>query len=171
MNIEDTGKNVIIGKIGAPYGVQGWVKIHSFTNPKSNLFTYPLLLEASQNWLAVKIDHFKPHGDGFVAKLADISDRNQAALITNLNLAVTRDNLPELDTEQYYLTDLIGLTVYNEKDIELGQVADFFETGANDVIVVKSGKKEHLIPFVLDMYVLDIDLTTKQIRVLWDAEF
>lgn len=160
-----------MGKVGAPYGVQGWVKIHSFTAPKSNLFSYPLLLESSRDWLDITIERFRPHGDGFVAKFVDINDRDQAALITNANLAVTRDSLPELDTEQYYLTDLIGLTVYNSENIELGKVVDFFETGANEVIVVRGDKKEHLIPFVLDMYVLDIDLSTKQMRVQWDAEF
>lgn len=170
MNIE-TGNTVIVGKVGAPYGVQGWVKIHSFTAPKSNLFSYPLLLESSRDWLDITIERFRPHGDGFVAKFVDINDRDQAALITNANLAVTRDSLPELDTEQYYLTDLIGLTVYNSENIELGKVVDFFETGANEVIVVRGDKKEHLIPFVLDMYVLDIDLSTKQMRVQWDAEF
>lgn len=162
-----------MGKIGAPYGVRGWVKIHSFTEPLTNLFTYPLLLQApKQEWRSVAIEEYRAHGDGFVAKLVDINDRDAAALITNLQLAVERENLPALEPEkgQYYFADLLGLTVYNQEQIELGQVVDFFATGANDVMVVR-GKKEYLIPFVLDTYIVAIDLQTKRMQVEWDSEF
>lgn len=163
---------VVVGKIGAPYGVKGWVKVHSFTEPLANLFTYPLLIESrKEGWKSVKIEAFKEHGDGFVAKLVEVEDRDQAALITNAQLGVTRENLPELDEEQFYLNDLIGLTVFNQDDVELGQVLDFIATGANDVMVVQGKKKQHLVPFVLEMYILDIDLDTKRMRVDWDPEF
>lgn len=162
---------VVVGKIGAPYGVRGWVKMHSFTEPSGNLFGYPLLIqEHAANWRALEIEEFKAHGDGFVAKLVGVADRDQATLITNAEIAVLRENLPELDSEEFYWTDLIGLTVYNQDNIELGQIEDYFETGANDVIVVKSANGSHLIPFVPDMYVLDINLSTKQMRVQWDPE-
>lgn len=167
---------IVVGKIGAPYGVRGWVKIHSFTEPLDNLFTYPLLIAAPKDtWRAIKIDEYKMHGDGYVAKLSGIDDRDQAALITNLHLAMNREDLPELDTDQYYFNDLLGLQVYNQANIELGQVVDFFATGANDVMVVQgtvgNGKKEYLIPFVLDMYITSIDLPNKKMQVDWDAEF
>ncbi len=167
---------VVVGKIGAPYGVRGWVKIHSFTEPLDNLFTYPLLLEAPrQNWRAAVIEEYKMHGDGFVAKLSGVDDRDQAALITNLQLAIKREDLPELETDQYYFNDLLGLQVYNQANIELGQVVDFFATGANDVMVVRrtvgDKTKEYLIPFVLDMYITSIDLPNKKMQVDWDAEF
>jgi 16S rRNA processing protein RimM len=162
---------VVVGKIGAPYGVRGWVKVHSFTEPKDNLFGYPLLIqEHSVAWRPLEIEEFKAHGDGFVAKLAGVADRDQAALITNAEIAVLRENLPELDKEEFYWADLIGLTVFNQDNIELGKIEDYFETGANDVIVVQGENGSHLIPFVPDMYVLDIDLSTKQMRVQWDPE-
>lgn len=162
---------VVVGKIGAPYGVRGWVKIHSFTEPSDNLFGYPLLLqEHSISWRALEIEEFKVHGDGFVAKLVGVEDRDQAALITNTEIAVLRENLPELDNEEFYWADLIGLTVFNQDNIELGKIEDYFETGANDVIVVQGENRSHLIPFVPDMYVLDIDLSAKQMRVQWDPE-
>jgi 16S rRNA processing protein RimM len=162
---------VVVGKIGAPYGVRGWVKVHSFTEPGDNLFGYPLLMqEHSVTWRPLQIEEFKVHGDGFVAKLAGVEDRDQAALITNAEIAVLRENLPELDSEEFYWNDLIGLTVINQDNIELGNIEDYFETGANDVIVVKGENGSHLIPFVPDMYVLDIDLSTKQMRVQWDPE-
>lgn len=164
-------KTVVVGKIGAPYGVQGWVKVHSFTQPGENLFGYPLLFEAHSGVSrSVKIEQFKPHGDSFVAKLADINDRDAAALITNSTVVVYRKDLPELDSEEFYLEDLIGLSVYNQDNIKLGQVKDFFETGANEVLVVQDEAVEHLIPFVPEMFVLNIDLPGKQMQVRWDLE-
>lgn len=161
-----------MGKIGAPYGVRGWVKIHSFTDPLDNLFTYPLLLESRKdNWRSVQIEQFKAHGDGYVAKLAAVEDRDQAALITNAQLAVQRDVLPDLEEDQHYWADLMGLTVVNQDNITLGTIVDVFATGANDVIVVQDEKREHLIPYVPDMYVVAIDIDQKTMRVNWDAEF
>ncbi|HSX20882.1 MAG TPA: ribosome maturation factor RimM [Gammaproteobacteria bacterium] len=163
---------VVVGKIGAPYGVRGWVKIFSFTEPLTNLFTYKLLLQAPKELQAIAIEEFRAHGEGFVAKLVDIDDRDQAALLTNLQLVVDREDLPELETEQYYFADLIGLTVFNQDKIELGEVVEFFATGANDVMVVQSAKnKQYLIPFVLDEYIIAIDLPAKRMQVEWDAEF
>lgn len=168
-------KRVIVGKIGAPYGVRGWVKVYSYTEPKENLFSYPLLLETGRHgWRPLAIEHFKAHGDAFVVKLHEIEDRDQAALITNGNLAVYREDLPELDPEadkgSYYWADLIGLKVYNQNGIELGETVDFFATGANDVLVVQGETGEHLIPYVPEQYILNVDLAAKQMKVLWDLE-
>jgi 16S rRNA processing protein RimM len=165
---------IVVGKVGAPYGVRGWVKIHSFTDPIGNLFTYPLLLEArgtNQDWQTVEIEQFKAHGDGYVAKLVSIDDRDQAALLTNAQLAVGRDVLPEIEEDEFYWADLFGVEVINQDNINLGKIVDVFATGANDVIVVQSKEREHLIPYVPEMFVVEVDLDQKIMRVNWDAEF
>lgn len=161
---------VVVGSIGAPYGVRGWVKINSFTDPKDNLFSYPWLLQKANAWQPVKIEEFRPHAGGFVARLADIFDRDQAALITNLKIAVEREALPDLEDDEYYWTDCHGLLVYNQDQVCLGKIVDIFATGANDVIVVKGDKGEYLIPFVLDSYVEDIDFDAQTMKVRWDLE-
>lgn len=160
-------KHVVVGSIGAPYGVQGWVKINSFTEPKENLFGYSWLLENKDEWQPVNVELFREHGNGYVAKLAGIEDRDQAALITNKKIAVDRLELPELK-DQHYWADLIGLKVLNHNDVVLGKVIEIFATGANDVLVVKGEKEEYLIPLVLDDYVLQVDLANKQMQVHWD---
>jgi len=166
------GQKVVVGSIGAPHGVRGWVRVNSFTEPADNLFSYQLLLEAgNDNWQPIKVEKMQPHGNVFVAKLANVDDRDQAALITNAKIAVQREDLPELANDEFYWNDLMGLTVYNQDDIKLGQVVDFFATGANDVIVVRGESGEHLIPYVPEMFILDVNLETKQIKVLWDLEF
>jgi 16S rRNA processing protein RimM len=163
---------VIVGTIGAPHGVRGWVRINSFTEPADNLFAYPLLMAHGNGWQPVEIEQVQQRGAGFIAKIVGIEDRDQAALITNLKLAVLREDLPDLEDENYW-TDVIGLEVYNEAGILLGKVDDIFETGANAVLVVKNvgTGKEHLIPYVPDMYVQEIDIPAGTMRVTWDPEF
>ncbi len=103
-------------------------------------------------------------------KIAGCDDRNQAGLYTNAEIGVYREQLPQLGGDEYYWSDLENLTVINQQGIILGQVSHLVETGANDVIVVK-GEKEHLIPYILDQFILNIDLKNGRIEVDWDPEF
>lgn len=170
---------IIIGKIGAPYGVKGWVKVHSFTDPKSNILSY-------DNWLLIgakkhqteqifKVIEARPHGNSFVAQLENIDVREDAALLTNLEIAINREDLVSTSSlpNQYYWHDLIGLEVHDTNGILLGTVNDFFDTGANDVMVVEgvdsnNEKTEHLIPFVMERHIIDVNLDVGRIVVDWE---
>lgn len=165
---------VIVGNIGAPHGVQGWVRINSYTDPLENIFSYPLLMQAGHHaeWQPLEIETYSPHGNGFIAKLANVTDRDQAALLTNAKLAVMRDDFPDLEDNEHYWADIIGLAVENQDGIALGKVADFFDTGANEVMVVRdtTSGKEHLIPYIPEMYILEVDIPAGKMRVEWDPE-
>lgn len=164
---------VVIGQICAPHGVKGWVHVRSFTAPPNNLAKFPcwqLYFKDKKHNKLIKVEQFKAHGNHFVAKLADIDDRDMAALFTNWEIMIEREALPELDTGEYYLADLLGMKVYNTDGITLGTVTNFLETGANDVLIVE-GEKEHLIPCVIGEHVLKVCLDKKEIEVVWDAEF
>ncbi len=162
---------VVVGRIGAPYGVKGWVKVHSFTEPKENILSFQTWhIQINDVWQEVKLKDVKAHGTGFVAGLVDTEDRDQAIALTNLDIAVSREMLAELDEGEYYWADLIGLEVNNDVGVYLGKIVDIFATGANDVLVVK-GDQEHLIPYVFEQYVLDIDVAAKKMKVHWDPEF
>jgi 16S rRNA processing protein RimM len=78
--------------------------------------------------------------------------------------------LPPAPEGEYYWTDLIGLTVINREGVTLGQVDHLLETGANDVLVVK-GERERLIPFLLELVVLEVDLAQRMLRVDWEEDF
>ena len=163
---------VAIGRIGAPFGVKGWVHVYSYTDPPQNLLNYKTwCLYIKKEWKAVSVLQAKGHGKGFVALLEGYEIREEVALLTNIEVGIEREALPELGEGEYYWTDLIGLTVVNEADEILGTVDSLFETGANDVLVVKGETKEHLIPYVPDEYILEVDLALRRIRVSWDAEF
>lgn len=169
-------KPVIIGRIGAPFGVKGAVHVHSFTEPSDNLIHFSKwFLKLQGTWQPVEVLVAKAHGKGFVASLKGYEARETAAHLTNAEIAVEREALPTLPTDEYYWADLVGLDVYTELGEYLGKVDSLFETGSNDVMVVQdvtSPKKvEHLIPYILDEVVLAIDLTAAKMTVRWDSGF
>ena len=171
---EPTHQFVVVGKIASAYGIKGWLKINSFTDPLTNILQYdPLYLqtrEARQSWKTVKVLNGREHGKQVVLQLEGINDRNQAELLRGLEIAITRDQLPETEADEYYWVDLEGLSVTNLDGVTLGTVDSIMETGANDVLVVK-GDKERLIPYVLDEIVHTIDLDAGTITVDWDPDF
>ena len=164
---------VIIGRVGAPYGVKGWVHVQSFTKPTDNLLNYKTwYLRAKSDWIPIEVVAAKLQGKNIVALLDRNHNRETVQHLTNSDIGIPHSLLPPLKSGEYYWADIIGLTVSNEENIELGQVVDFFTTGANDVMVVRDAEnKQHLIPYVPEMFILDVDLARKQIRVRWDAEF
>ena len=171
---------VSVGRITSVFGVQGWVKIHSFTEPGDNLFEYaPWWLKTAHGVKQVEIDAYRPHGKGFVAHVKGVDDREQAALITAVDIAVERSELPALEQGEYYWHQLEGLAVFTRvagNVQRLGCVAKLMETGANDVLVVAPDRdsiddRERLIPYVPEQFVLAIDLEAGSLEVDWDPEF
>ena len=160
-----------MGKVLVPYGVNGWVKIYSFTEKLESFLTYKKLYlsKDQKNWLEIKIKEIKLHGKTIIAKFSEIADRTQAETYKNYLIGVPKDYLPQLNDNQYYWNDLIGLEVLNLQDVSFGLVDTYIETGANDVIVVK-GDKERLIPYT-PMTVLKVDTIKNKIIVDWDESF
>ena len=159
---------VIVGKINGLYGVKGWLKIFSYTDPKENILNYtPWLI----NGQLIDLEDGKPQGKGIIAKLKGVDDRNQAMAFLQTEISIQREQLPILPTDEFYWSDLIGLRVINEEGIDLGSIFELFETGANDVIVVKNQNIERLIPFVWNDIVEHIDLEKREMRVRWDVDF
>jgi 16S rRNA processing protein RimM len=164
---------VVVGKITGVFGVRGWVKIYSYTEPATNILRYsPWQIQQNGQWHSVEVSEGQEHGKGLVAHLKNYDDRDQVARWIGSEIAVERAQLPHTQADEYYWTDLIGLTVITTHGNVLGVVDHLLETGANDVVVVRGeDKTEHLIPFVLDEFILNIDLTAKIMSVNWDAAF
>lgn len=162
---------IVLGKISGLYGVQGWMKIFSYTRPIANILNYsPWQLCQYGQWQTVSVGEGKTHGKGIIARLETIHDRDEAAGLLGADIAIYREQLPPTQENEYYWADLIGLTVINQEGITLGQVDYLLETGANDVLVLR-GERERLIPFLLDQVVIEVDLAQHQLRVDWDADF
>ncbi len=158
---------VIVGQIRGLYGVRGWVKVFSYTDPITNIINYSPWF-VNQKMLAVS--QAKAHGKGIIAKFESINDRDQAATLLGAELVIDREQLPATVTDEFYWHDLIGLTVINHKGISFGKVASLIATGANDVLVV-SGERERLIPFVMNDVILEVNLVEATLRVNWDVDF
>jgi 16S rRNA processing protein RimM len=166
---------ITVGKIGAPYGVRGWVKVYSYTETVDNLLHYvPWYIRAENApqapWQEAVVSEAKAHGKGIVAKLAGCEDRDDAAALRGREIAIRRDQLPPPAEGEYYWIDLQGLEVQTLDGVSLGIVDHLLETGANDVLVVK-GERERLIPYVQGPIVKEVDLDRGVIRVDWDPDY
>ena len=160
---------VVLGHVAAAQGLNGWVKIHSLTEPREAIFEYqPWLL--GETLQEVRLRQGKTHGNRLIALLEGTDDRTQAEGLAGRQIAVYRDQFPELPEDEYYWTDLLGLSVVLEDGRELGTLENMLATGANDVMVVR-GERERLIPFVPGQYVKQVDLDRRRVVVDWDPDF
>lgn len=189
-------KRVIIATITSVFGIKGWVKIASHTQPPENAFKYqPWQVQtnsqdagatvrgsgskASQQarqWQTLNVTAFKQHSKGLLAKFDGCNDRDEARRYAGLDIYVNRELMLPLEAGEYYWHDLEGLKVINQKGCLFGKVDHLLETGANDVLVIQACEgsiddKERLIPYLFDQVVKDIDTSRGEIRVEWDEDF
>ncbi len=168
---EKVSRRVVLGRIVGTHGVRGWVKVYSHTDPPENILDYsPWYLNTGDEWRAVKLLDGRRQGKGFIARLDGCDGREAAAQLLGAVIAVDRSQLPALEADEYYWTDLIGLRVLNQAGVELGSVEHLMETGSNDVLVVV-GENERLVPYLPGVVVLEVYLSTGVLRVDWDANF
>ena len=160
------------GQISGVFGVKGWVKVFSFTDPRENILRYsPWLLQKNNQIREIKVISGQRHGNTVVAELEGIIDRDAALDLMGAEIFISRKQLPEPKSGEYYWTDLLGLAVETEAGIKLGKVDHLLETGANDVLVVVDEGVERLIPFLQPQTVLKIDLSAGVMIVDWDPDF
>lgn len=163
---------VIMGRIAAAHGIQGWVKVQPFTEYLDSLLDYRTWWIGHEHgpWREVEVKQCEVHNKTLAAQFSGCPDRTAAEKLKGLLIAVPRSSLPKRDEGEYYWSDLIGLTVVNETGIPLGTVANLLETGANDVLCVHGDSGEILIPFVASA-IRQVDLQNKTIRVDWSADY
>ena len=176
--MEEVNKEVILGKVGAVYGIKGWLKIHSFTDEAEAILDYfPWSLKLGNKIQSVEISDWRKHNNGLVVHVAGIDDRDIAQKLVGSEIFVDESALVKLPEGEFYWRDLIGMTVVTDKGYDLGQVSEILETGANDVLVVKAnrndgfGQKERLIPYLFEQVIKSVSAENKQICVDWDPGF
>ncbi|HWP94406.1 MAG TPA: ribosome maturation factor RimM [Gammaproteobacteria bacterium] len=164
-------RRVILGRVVGLFGVQGWLKVHAYTEPRERITQYsPWLLGRGDDWREYRVEAGRRHGRGVIARLAGVTDRDVAAGLLGAEIAVWRSRLPPPPPGEYYWTDLEGLRVVTVGGRELGTVSHLFATGANDVLVV-TGERERLIPFLPGRVVTRVDLEGRCLEVDWDPDF
>ncbi|MCA0900647.1 ribosome maturation factor RimM [Microbulbifer agarilyticus] len=176
---------VTVGRITSVYGVRGWVKVHSYTEPMENILQYSRwwLQNPAANpakgvpqWQPLEIDAGKRHGKGLIIHIKGVDDRDIAAQFCQRDISVVGGEMPQLDDGEYYWHQLQGLQVvstFEGQETRFGEVARLMETGANDVMVVRGGDdgRERLIPYIPGEFITEVDLKAGVITVNWDPEF
>lgn len=167
----------VLGKITTAFGIKGWVKVHSYTDPMTNLLEYPTWhIFVDGQWKEFKVLQGKPQGKGLVASLNGINDRDLALALSQSEIGVPEAQLPELEEDEHYWFQLIGLKVVNTEDVLLGQVKELYDSGGgNEVLAIQPcegsvDKQQRLMPFV-EQYVLEVDLDAGLVQVDWDPDF
>jgi len=187
MKRESADDQIVVGRIGAAHGVKGWLRVASFTETPADIFAYmPWIISARARTaadttpLVTEPQHWRLQGNSYLVKLAEIDDRTRAEALKGAEVAVSAQVLPPLDQGQYYWRDLIGLGV-RLGDQRVGYVERIFDTGANDVLVVRqdavidtdSGTKlrgkEWLIPCTGDTLIA-VDLVAGELTLDWELD-
>ena len=159
-----------MGRISAPFGIKGWVKVQPFTATPGSLLAYPVWWIGEQGrWRTCRIEQAQVQSGAVVAKPEGCDDRDAAALYRDTEIAVPREAFPATAANEFYWTDLIGLEVVNGEGIDLGTVTQVIGTGANDVLVV-DGTRERLIPFT-EQAVKEVDTAARVVHVDWGVDY
>jgi 16S rRNA processing protein RimM len=167
----NTRKLVTLGRVSGVHGVRGWVKVHSYTEPRANIVGYDVwTLRRPGGERAIEVEDGRGQGASVVAKLRGVDDRDAARELLGAEIAVERSALPACAPGEYYWTDLEGLTVVTPGGERLGVVDHLVATGANDVLVL-AGRPERLIPFVHGAVIRSVDLAAGLIVADWSPEF
>ncbi len=138
---------VQLAVIGAAHGIKGEVRVKTYTGDPMDLGSYGLLYDATGK--TYEVLSIRPAKTVVVVRFAGVDDRNAAEALNGTELYVDHTQLPQdLDEDEFYYTDLIGLTVRDSAGVSYGKVSAVFNFGGGDVLEIKeSGKKPALIPF------------------------
>ena len=163
---------MLVGKISGVFGIKGWMKVFSFTDPRKNILSYsPIFISKKGEWVEAKVVNGRVQGKGIVMELFGLTEPDHVLPLIGSELAIRRTQLKPTAKNEFYWSDLIGLTVTNVDGVILGQVDSLFETGAHDVLLVKNKDQELLIPFVMDEIVQSVDLDAAMIQVDWELDY
>ena len=168
---EPPNRDLAVGRISGIFGVRGWVRVYSYTEPRLNIVDYsPWHLRIAGDRQIRRVLNAQMHGEGVVAQLEGIDDREAAAALVGAEIEINRSQLGSAGTDQFFWVDLQGMEVRTPADGLLGVVDHLFATGANDVMVVV-GTARHLIPFVMGSVIKNVDVERRTITADWDDDF
>lgn len=166
---------VVLGRITAPYGVHGGLRLHPFGDDPAAWGAMKCWWVGADDqdfsaWQTYPLRTVRPQGKGWVVSLMGVDDRNAAERLVGSFVGAPRDDLPATEPGEFYWADLIGLEVVNERQEPLGRVSEMLESGAHAVMVVTEGEERRLLPFV-GQVVKDVDVPAGVIRADWERDW
>lgn len=161
----------VIGRFGRPHGIKGFITVVSFTDPRENILNYTQWhVNVGNQWQPINVLQTTVNNKFILAQVEGYDEREHVARLTNVEIAVKREQLQELKPDEYYWHELVGMHVVNQQGITLGIVTELVETGSNDVLIIE-GEKRHLVPYLPGDVILNINASQRLITVDWDADF
>ncbi len=161
-----------LGRLGAPYGIRGWIHVASYTDPPQRLLEYRewLLRLPSGERVTRRLTSGRGHGAGLVAQLEGVAGRDGAAALTGAVIEIERAALPPTAEREYYRVDLVGMSVRNLEGVSLGVVSHFVDAPAGAVMVAREpGGREHWV-LALPKHLRRVDVAAGTVVVDWPAE-
>jgi len=156
-----------VGRIVGVFGIKGWLKVESFTEPVEGILDYAVWhLDRPGVAGTWRVLAGRRQGRQVVASLEQVEDRDEAQRFVGAGIAVEREQLPPLRPREYYRADLIGLRVFNTRGFEFGRIVHFVDGPAYPLMVVR-GAKEHWLP-ATSQQLRRVDLTSGEVLVDWD---
>lgn len=162
---------IIIARFGRPHGIKGFITVNSFTEPRDNVLKYENWHAFINNeWHPIKLLHAEAQNKSIIVQVEGYPERELVARLTNIDVAIRHEQLEPLKAGEYYWHQLVGMNVINQQGESFGKVTDIIPTGVHDVLVVE-GVSRYLIPYLLDKFVLNINIHQQLITVDWDLDF
>lgn len=162
---------VAMGYIKGAFGIKGWVKVAANTEYADSLLDYPeWRLSKDGHIQTLAVESGKLNGGELQVKFAGIEDRDQAHLLRGYTVEIRREDFAPAEEGEYYWADLVGMQVINREGETLGEVVNLMETGAHDVLVIKGGHGQKLIPFV-GHYIDGVDSDKRIITADWGLDY
>jgi len=155
-----------VGKITATHGIRGFLKLYSYSGNIESLRCAETVFLKGKNSVLTELAliDISAHAGGFIFALDGFTDINQVLPFVGCEVYLKLSGLPELEDDEYYWRDLIGLTVVTDQGVVLGSVKDIFETGSSDIYVVEGNDREYLIPAIADV-IARVDLPGRTITI------
>ena len=160
-------RQIEVGRLGAAHGVRGWLRVQSFTDPPQRLFEWQRW--RPQSGTEVNVLESRPQGNGWIARLEGIEDRDAAGRLSGQLVLVDRGELPATTAREYYRADLVGFEARNVEDVLLGVVDHFIDTPGNAVMVIR-GTREYLVPMSAQ-HLRSVDQQARRLIVDWPEDF
>ncbi len=168
---------IVLGRISAPFGVRGWVKVQAFGDDPQAWARMPRWWLGAEeqapdaSWQARNLAECQEHAKGLVVRFEGIADRNAAGKLAGLYVGAPREALPETAGNEFYWADLIGLDVVNQAGERLGRVAELVRSCAHEVLDVRDEDgSRRLLPFVAAV-IGKVDLAARRITVDWERDW
>lgn len=170
---EPSGRRILLGRLLGAFGIRGEAKLESWTQPRAAIFRYQPWIVRDPQGRERELSGVtgRETGKFLIATLPDVTDRDVVEAMRGTEIYVSRSALPPPSAGEYYWVDLEGLRVVTVDGVALGSISHLFNTGANDVLVVRDDERERMIPFVQPQYVTAVDFDAGLVTVDWDPDF